>query len=294
MNRRRQTHPADKNSADSSSSPDGRLKDRTAAELHDVNRRHWDATASEWKRLRDQDGGWRRCCQEPHVAFEGQALETILESVGTLDGKKVCVVGSGDNYAAFALAGLGADVTSVDISKRQLQEAAARASELGLQIRFICADAATLQPLTDGSFDLVCSTNGFFIWIADLLMVFSEITRVLKAGGYYIFYDIHPFQRPWKDQVEPLGMVKPYWDKGPYESGAHEDAYEFHWTLADILNALAKAGLSVRKTIESAAADSRFWQGPSYEAGTDNSLLDWRHNPRAGLPVWLTVAAVKL
>jgi SAM-dependent methyltransferase len=132
------------------------------------------------------------------------------------------------------------------------------------------------------------------VWLADLRRVFSEIARLLKTGGYYIFYDVHPFQRPWKDQVEPIGMAKPYGDTGPYESGADEKAYEFHWTLADILNALAEAGLSICRIIESAATDSRFWQGPSYVSGTDDNLLDWGHNPRAGLPVWLTVAAVKL
>lgn len=39
--------------------------------------------------------------------------------------------------------------------------------------------------------------------------------------------------------------------------------------------------------------DSSFWQGFSYLPGTDDSLLDWRSNPRAGLPVWLTLAAEK-
>ena len=42
-----------------------------------------------------------------------------------------------------------------------------------------------------------------------------------------------------------------------------------------------------------AAEDSRFWEDASYLPGTDASLLDWRSNPRAGLPTWLTVAAQK-
>jgi len=292
MNANRHSH-RDTHTAGSSSCPDGLPTSITAAELHDANRRRWEAAADDWKRLRDQDGGWRRCPQEPHLAFEGQVLETVFEVIGALEGKKVCVVGSGDNYAAFALAGSGAEVTSVDISEQQLQDAASRASEIGLEIRFICADAADLRSLADSNFDLVCSTNGFFVWLADLPMVFSEIARILKPGGYYVFYDVHPFQRPWKDQVKPIEMAKQYWDRDPYESCAGETAYKSHWTLADILNALVESGLSVRKVVESAAVNSRFWQGPSYGPGTDDSLQDWRHNPRAGLPVWLTVAAVK-
>ena len=35
---------------------------------------------------------------------------------------QVCVIGSGDNYAAFALAGLEAAATSTDISEQQLKD----------------------------------------------------------------------------------------------------------------------------------------------------------------------------
>src|SRR5512142_3335534 len=93
-------------------------------EMHEVNRRHWEAAASKWRRWREEDGAWRRCPQAPELAFEGQALETIREFTGDLTGKRVCVVASGDNYAAFALAGMGAQVTSVDISSQQLENAA--------------------------------------------------------------------------------------------------------------------------------------------------------------------------
>ena len=48
-----------------------------------------------------------------------------------------------------------------------------------------------------------------------------------------------------------------------------------------------------RNTAPSPPSDSRHWQGYSYEPGTDASLMDWRQNPRAGLPAWLTVAAQK-
>ncbi len=67
------------------------------------------------------------------------------------------------NYAAFALAGCGARVTSVDISQRQLDVAADRARRLGLHIAFVRADAARLVELAAGTFDIVTSTNGFFV-----------------------------------------------------------------------------------------------------------------------------------
>ena len=261
---------------------------------HEANRRYWDADAHNWEELRERDGLWRRCPEHPDTAFEGGALETILSSTGELADRDVCIIGSGDNYAAFALAGLGARVTSTDISEEQLTVAARRAASLGLEIDFVRADAADLHGLPDRGFDLVCSTNGFFVWIADLGRVFSEVHRVLRPGGFYVFYDIHPFQRPWQDQVRPLQMAKPYWETGPYESDGDAQSFEFNWTLADLLNPLTRAGLSLSKIVESTAGDSRFWEGYSYQPGGNASLLDWKVNPRAGLPVWLTVAAQKV
>ena len=144
--------------------------------------------------------------------------------------------------------------------------------------------------IAQGEFDLAFSSNGFFVWIADLQAVFSEIHRILRPGGHYLFYDVHPFQRPWKDQVNPIEAAKPYWESGPF-SDEEEGSFEFHWTLADVLNSLAASGFTLRRILESPAEDSRFWQDYSYLPGTDDSLLDWNENPRAALPAWLTVAS---
>jgi SAM-dependent methyltransferase len=262
-----------------------------AIEMHEANRRYWDWLSSEWKALRERDGLWRRCASEPELAFGGGALELIRDYCGDLAGRDVCVVGSGDNYAAFALAGLGARITSTDISQRQLDVARERAQQLRLDITFVRADAAGLDPLSDADFDLVCSTNGFFVWISELGQVFTAVQRVLRPGGYYVFYDVHPFQRPWLDQVSPLEMQQSYWEVGPHRDD--DGSIEFTWTLGDLLNPLVEAGLMLRRVVESPAQDSRFWQGASYERGTEAGLLDWRQNPRAGLPVWLTVCAQK-
>ncbi len=151
-----------------------------------------------------------------------------------------------------------------------------------------------MDPLPDNAFDLVCSSNGFLVWIADPASVYAAVHRVLRPGGHYIFYDVHPFQRPWKDQRAPIEMEKPYAETGPFEYEEEgRTTYEHHWTLGGILNTLLGAGLAIRKVAEDPARDSRFWQDASYLPGTDGSLLDWRDNPRAGLPVWLTVAAQK-
>ena len=258
--------------------------------MHQANRGFWNEAAEWWERLEEEGGLWKRCPYEPELAFDEGSLGLVREAAGTISGKDVCVVGSGDNHAAFAFAGMGANVTSVDISERRLAVASRRAGHLGLPITFVQADAADLGAIASAEFDLVFSSNGFFVWISDLQLVFSEIYRILRPGGQYVFYDIHPFQRPWKGQVMPIEVEKPYWETGPLEDD-EKGPFRFNWTLADILNPLAASGLTVRRVLESCAEDSRFWQDYSYSPGTDDSLLDWNENPRAALPVWLTVAS---
>ena len=91
----------------------------------------------------------------------------------------------------------------------------------------------------------------------------------------------------------PIEMEKPYWDTGPFRESA-DGSYEFNWDLSGLLNPLAQAGLALKKVLESPAQDSGFWRGGGDASGIDESLLDWRRNPRAGLPVWLTVAASRI
>lgn len=262
---------------------------RRITEMHEANRRSWNNIAGFWAEMRERDGLWRRCPSEPELGFAGGAFELIGSFAGDLEGKKVAVVGSGDNYAAFALAGMKAQVTSIDISERQLETASARANQLGLKIDFVQADATDLEPLTEETFDLVCSSNGFFVWIADLLGVYGEIFRILQPGGYYVFYDVHPFQRPWKDGTRAVEVGKSYWQTGPYRD-KKDGTFEFVWTLGDILNPASDAGLVLRRILERPAGDENFWEGSSFLPCNDKRLLDWKENPLAALPVWLSAA----
>ena len=261
--------------------------------MHEVNRRLWNDQADRWEERSNREDRWHRCHKDPDLGFEGGALELIQTVSGGLSNKSVCVIGSGDNMAAFALAGMGAQVTSTDISEERLATASRRAEQLDLSISFIRSDAACQESLADSSFDLVCSSNGFFVWVAHLDAVFGEVARILNPGGHYVYFDVHPFQRPWKDQAIPVEMEKPYWSTGPFQS-QDQDSFQFNWTLADLLNPMAAAGLMLVKVLESPARDTRYWQGSSHCDFVDDTTLDWRKNPRAGLPVWLAVAARKV
>lgn len=281
-------------------------------DFHEANRIRWEHAASRYEDWRGDD--WRRCPDEPTLGLEGNTLQLIDRFVGSLSGKRACVLASGDNYAAFALAGLGAQVTSVDFSQEQLNIAAGRAKELGLEIEFIQADVTELTSIKANRFDFVCSIRGVMVWIATPGKYYAEVYRILKPDGVFISYDIHPFQRPWNDYPEPFRMIKPYFETGPIESKYHPDtveshtrydevlpekqsdllpAFNFHWTISDLLNAMIESGLELKYIEEELDTDPVFWHDPADWKISDTNPTDWQQNPRVGLPAWLTLVAQK-
>ena len=75
--------------------------------LHEANRKRWDAVSEQWARSSDSRGIWRRTPSEPELVFS----PTELRHLADIRNKRIAVLGSGDNQDAFALAGLGANVT---------------------------------------------------------------------------------------------------------------------------------------------------------------------------------------
>src|SRR5215510_8680963 len=131
-----------------------------------------------------------------------------------IDGQDVCVLGSGDNEVAFALAGLGGHVTSVDISERRLAVAAERARTLGLQLAFLQADVTDLSALEDNSFDLVYTGGHMSVWISDIQKYYAEGVRILKPDRLFVVNEYHPLRRMWLDAGGPEPHHR-YFDRGP-------------------------------------------------------------------------------
>jgi ubiquinone/menaquinone biosynthesis C-methylase UbiE len=260
-------------------------------EIHEANRKWWDASSPDWKKLDEQI--WKTRKENSSFSLDGRMQEIVDEFIKTPEGKRACTISSGDNFAVFALAGMGMKVTSTDISELRLNIARERAAEIGLEIDFLQCDSSNLSPLKDNQYDLVVSTPGTYVWISDLKEVYSEVHRILKPGGYFIFREIHPFTRPWKDQPE-FEIAQPYFETGPYIDEAPEGkTYEFFWMMSDFINALTNSGLIIRRISEDPAEEPSYWEGRYYGKGGDESLLDWHTNPRAALPQWMVIAAQK-
>ncbi|MBR3106570.1 MAG: class I SAM-dependent methyltransferase [Clostridia bacterium] len=250
----------------------------------------WNETSdSEWYRSLRTDEAIRRLKEKPESAFHPAVYDLIRKYLPDMKGRRILLPSSGDNHAAFALAMMGAHVTSADISERQLENAAVIAERLCLDIEFVCDDTMKLSHIRDQAYDMVYTSNGTLSWIYDMDSMYRNIYRVLKTGGFSVMYDMHPFNRPFSGEAwkAPL-IVKSYHDVFP----------DLHWRLQDIINSQIKAGLSICELAELPASDASFWftyaelqkKSPEELEGINN----WKKNPMAALPAWVTLISKKV
>lgn len=108
---------------------------------HEAHQAFGDASASWWQEKEDRRGRWMKTREDPSLVLNHYEMHYLND----LDGKDVCVLGSGDNEAALALTGPGGCVTSVDISERRYAIASERADTLGLHLSFVQADVTDLS-----------------------------------------------------------------------------------------------------------------------------------------------------
>lgn len=261
----------------------------------------------EWNQISESDWymSYRRdkvihdILEKPESAFHKRTWEVIQQTFPSLRGKKVLVPSSGDNRAVFALAALGAEVTSCDICEKQLIYAREIAEKNGLDIQFQVENTMKLEGISDDTYDLVYTSEGVHVWINDLCGMYHNIYRVLKKGGFYINYEIHPFTRPFAyDDARPeskeIVIQKDYDATGPFENGT-----EYRWRLQDILNAICDSHIVLKRLEEMHDEKDKghFW---FYEKEREqmskeevDSYYDVSQNPLCALPQWFTVCGEK-
>lgn len=249
----------------------------------------WNKTAdSDWYKSLRTDAKIGELLNTPAKAFHPTVYALISKYFPDLKEKKILLPSSGDNHAAFAFALLGADVTSADISERQLENAAIIADKLKLDIEFICDNTMDLSNIEDAAYDLVYTSNGTHSWIPDLNIMYKNIHRVLKSSGYSIMYDIHPFNRPFTG--EP-------WKEPKISKSYNDTMPSCHWRVQDLINANVFAELSIKETAEMQAVNASFWYTYDELEKRDSdrleSINDWESNPMAALPAWITIVSQK-
>ena len=123
-------------------------------------------------------------------SFAGVASPFALRTI--TPGERVVDVGSGagmDSFLAARSVGLEGRVIGVEMTPEMLTRAQAVTQKMGLANVEFRAGVAEDLPVDDGWADTVIA-NGVLNLVADKRRAFSEIWRILRAGGVLQFADI--------------------------------------------------------------------------------------------------------
>lgn len=205
----------------------------------------WEATAQYFQEEIDLDVGlnW--------MGFESGALN-LLEDVAGAD---ILELGCGGGQCTVALAQRGGNMTGLDFSEEQLAHARSLANDHDVDVAFVQGDVTDLGMFADESYDITFNT-WVFQWVDDLSACFTEIHRILRSEGRFVFSIPHPIYGVVDS--ESHAVTESYFDTGRYEI-SHEEMdivqVMFRHTVSDIFNALVRAGFTVERIHEPGTSD---------------------------------------
>lgn len=106
-------------------------------------------------------------------------LQTPLAGVNLLD------IGCGGGLIAEPMARLGANVTAIDASEKNIAVAKLHAQKMGLEINYECTSAEQLAENKNAAFDVVLALE-IIEHIADINLFIKSISTLLKPNGIVI------------------------------------------------------------------------------------------------------------
>jgi SAM-dependent methyltransferase len=223
-----------------------------AAESARANRRWWDADADAYHAEHGEFLGRSDFVWCPEGLRESDAA--LLGPVSSLPGKAILEVGAGSAMCSRWLVGQGARPVAFDVSAGMLRHSVQAATETGVQVPLVQADAQRI-PFLDRSFDLAFTAFGAIPFVADSAGLMLEVARVLRPGGRWVFAATHPTRWAFPDSPGQDGLTATmsYFDRSPYVEfdGAGEATYvEHHRTFGDRVRELADAGFCLLDVVE--------------------------------------------
>ena len=191
-----------------------------------------------------------------HFARGGTMLEDyVVNTLGDVTGHTLLdICCACDAKQAFSWANLGAKVTACDLSPEAIRIARDNASVIGASVDFCVADAQTLEPIADATFDIVFAT--YLCWFEDIPLACGNWHRVLRPGGRLLMHTGYPATAYLDVRDGVLVPERDYFDLEPerYDFTGTDLAdrhggwdkrvpcVEFHHTLAGVINAALSAG----------------------------------------------------
>ncbi|MCC6458595.1 MAG: class I SAM-dependent methyltransferase [Caldilineaceae bacterium] len=242
----------------------------------------------------------------PFLELTVESARAFLDPLGIMGdvaGKQVLCLGSGGGQQSVAFSLLGAKVTVLDLSDKQLERDRAAADHYrtnyrlnhSIDIRTVQGDMRHLDEFATSSFDLVYHAYSIN-FVPNVAPVLAEVARVIRPGGLYRIEWANPFiqmidsERDWDgtgyvmrheylDGREATELY-PTWTVGEADGGTREldSPREFVHTLSTLVNTLATNGFVLLRVAEDVGQD------PTAPPGS------WNHFKRIA-PPYLTLWA---
>jgi SAM-dependent methyltransferase len=193
-----------------------------------------------------------------------------LELLGELTGKRLVHLQCNAGQDSLGLARRGATVHGVDLSDEAVAFARRLSQDSGVPATFERSELLSWLATTDRRFQVAFTSYGATGWLPDLDGWARGVARVLEPGGSLVYVEFHPlvwsvgetfgldrddyftrdtFHEPVSDYVRASGSAL-----GVVEVAEVLDndvpAVSWQWTLAEIVDAIARAGLRVERLRE--------------------------------------------
>jgi len=183
--------------------------------------------------------------------------EKELRLVGDVKEKQVLEIGCGGGQNSIVLAKQGAIVSGIDLSGKQIAYARVLAKREHVKVDFSVGDMQDLSRFADASFDIVVTAVSL-LYVESLDRTFSEVYRVLKTGGVFIFSEGHPFaegkliQHRGKSAYTVADYFKrrKIWWVDKLGDGTKVKMFSYHRPLQDYFEALLRRGFLILRFLE--------------------------------------------
>ena len=196
----------------------------------------------------------RRVAAPDFTTFD--AVErAIFEKIG-LEGKAVAQLScnNGRELISCKKAGAGRCV-GFDISDAFVAQARQLTEAGGVEVSFVQSDVYDIPAEYAGTFDIVYVTIGALGWLPDLKTYFEIVAGLLKEGGHFFLYEMHPILNMF-DAKKGLEVDASYFRTEPFVDEEEADymdptktvsakSYWFPHTLADVIGGCLRNGLTL-------------------------------------------------
>ena len=247
------------------------------------------------KEIESNKHAWGQIAEGHYQHFKKSLLEGshqlnkhIQNELGDLSGKKIIHLQCNTGADTILLARMGASAIGVDLSPDNVLYAKKLAEDLSVgNIDFIESDILELMENHNEKYDVVFVSEGAVCWMPDLLKWGKTIKHLLKDDGFFYVFDTHPFfmAMNWEKTADYIIEIQlPYFSKEPdiedsiggYASAWKDGvkAYSWTFTVSDIVNSLASAGLHIEYFNEH---KENFFDAGGMD-GVGNGLYNYKYN----------------